>query len=260
MADDSGQNQESSLEAQSRRWLTFIVVVIGVLGVVGLGLASLLAYSADPKESLFERIKYVSATILPLLATWVGTILAFYFSKENLAAATQSVTALSKSLGGLEKLKSLPVRSKMRPLGAITFEKIAPGTEDTILLSDLLRKYASIERVIVLDVGSVVRLLIYKSMIEKYLSQVATNVKTVASGHPIDKLTLADLIASSSDMDQLFKSSFGFVSEDATLADAKQVMDKIPQCNDVFVTATGKASEPLAGWVTDNLINENSTV
>jgi hypothetical protein len=59
---------------------------------------------------------------------------------------------------------------------------------------------------------------------------------------------------------QLFKSSFGFASADATLADAKQIMDKIPKCGDVFVTQTGKPTEPIVGWVTDNLIIENATV
>jgi deoxyribose-phosphate aldolase len=96
-------------------------------------------------------------------------------------------------------------------------------------------------------------------MIERFLSQVATNMVTVTSGHTIDKLTLKDLLVASPDA-QLFKTSFGFVSVEATLADAKQVMDKIPKCNDVFVTATGKATEPLVGWITDNVISENATV
>lgn len=260
MDDTTSKGQESTLEAQSRRWLTFIVAVIGVLGVIGLGLTSLLIHSSDPKESLFERIKYVSATILPLLASWVGTILAFYFSKENLAAATQSVTDLTKTLSGLEKLKSLPVRSEMRPLSKITFEQIAPGADDTIPLATLLAKYSNIERIVVLDPGGVMRLLVYKSMIERFISQVATNRVTVSSGHGIDKLTLADLLAPAAGVKSFLETSFGFVSADATLADAKQVMDKIPKCRDVFVTISGNKTEPMIGWVTDNLINENATV
>lgn len=257
---ESGPVQESNLEAQSRRWLTFFVVLIGVLGVVALGITALLARSTGPSDTLFERLKYVSATILPLLATWVGTILAFYFSKENLAAATQSVTELSKTLGSLEKLKSLPVSQKMRPFSAVTFDQVDAGAEDTLLLSALLKKYANIERIIILDHINVVRLLIYKSMVEHYISQVATGAPAPKSGHSLDKLTLKDLVDSSSDLLQMFTTSFGFVAVSATLADAKQVMAKIPKCGDVFVTQTGQASEHLLGWVTDNLIAENSTV
>jgi len=249
---------ESSLEARSRRWLTFFVVLVSVLGVVGLGLAALLAKSST--EPLFDRIKYVSATILPLLASWVGTILAFYFSKENLAAATQSVTELSKTLSSLDKLKSFPVSQKMRPFSAITFEQIDAGNEDKENLIALLKKFARFERIIILDSHNVVRLLVYRSIVERYISQVATGASAPASGHNLDQLTLKDLITSSADMQQLITGSFGFVAQSATLADAKQVMDKIRNCGDVFVTQTGQPTEPLLGWVTDNLIAENSTV
>jgi len=251
---------ETNLEAQSRRWLTFFVVVVAVLGVVGLGVTALAMKSTGPSDSLFERIKYVSATILPLLASWVGTVLAFYFSKENLAAATQSVTELTKTISSMDKLKSVPVAQKMRPLAAITFEQLDPGKEDTVLLAALLKKYVTIERIIILDTKGVVRFLIYKSMIERYISQFATGLVKPKSGHTIDQLTLADLLDSSDDLRRFFTTSFGFVPLSATLADAKLVMDKIPKCGDVFVTQTGSPTEPLLGWITDNLIAENSTV
>lgn len=260
MTDEKGQTHESTLEAQSRRWLTFIVIVIAVLGVVSLGIVTLAIKSSGTADTLFERVKYVSATILPLLASWVGTILAFYFSKENLAAATQSVTELSKSLSGTEKLKVIAVRSKMRPLGATTYEQISPGTEATVLLSDLLRKYSNLERIIILDTDGKVRLLIYKSMIERYLSKVATKAVTPASGSAIERLTLKDLLEWSPETLQTFTRTFGFVSADATLADVKQVMDKIDKCGDVFVTASGKSTEPMVGWITDNVIVANATV
>ena len=251
---------ESSLEAKSRRWLTFFVILMSVSGVLALGMTALLAHATSPSDTLFERIKYVSATVLPLLASWVGTILAFYFSKDSLAAATQSVSDLSKTLSSLDKLKSFPVAQKMRPIAAITFEKIDVGTEDKVLLSALLGKYSSIERIIILDNHNVVRLLIYKSMIERYISGIATHATEPPSKHTIEQLTLKDLIDSSSEMVQLITTSFGFVAQSATLADAKQVMDKIPKCGDVFVTQTGNAGEPLMGWVTDNLIAQNATV
>jgi hypothetical protein len=71
-------------------------------------------------------------------------------------------------------------------------------------------------------------------------------------------LTLSSLFQSDPQMYQLFRKSFGFVSVDATLGDAKLVMEKIDKCGDVFVTQSGKLSEPLLGWVTDSTIIENS--
>jgi hypothetical protein len=257
MPDSSAPAQESTLEARSRRWLTFVVVIISVTGVVALGVTTLVVKSPGTNDP-FEKVKYVSATILPLLASWVGTILAFYFSKENLMAATQSVTDLSKAITGIEKLKSIPVREKMRPLGAITFEQIPGGDESKVKLSDLLKKYANTERIIILDEKKAVRFLIYKSMVERYLSRIATAAVASPQGVGIGDLALKHLLDSDAQMRGMFETSFGFVGATATLADAKQVMDKIAKCQDVFVTETGDSKEPIIGWVTDNTILENA--
>ena len=254
----NGIVQESTIEAKSRQWLTLVVVVISVCGVVALGVVGLVSRTAaaDP----FDKIKYVSATILPLLASWVGTILAFYFSKENLAAATQSVTDLSKALSGMDKLKAIPVREKMRPLGAITTEQVPNGNEATLKLSALLAKYASLERIIILSEKNVVRFLIYKAMVERYLSHVATNAVAPPQGVTVPDLTLKHLLDSDAGLRTLFQTSFGFVRSDATLADAKRVMDNIAKCQDVFVTETGNSSDPIVGWITDNTLLENAKV
>lgn len=254
MANGGSQNQESGLEAQSRRWLTFIVISIGITGVVSLGIVALLLQGSEPPE----KLKYVVATILPLLATWVGTVLAFYFSRENFAAATQSVTELAKTVSGAEKLKGIPVKDKMRPLAAITYEAVNQGEEDKVKLSSLLNKYTSIERIVVLDAKNVVRFLIYKVMIERYLSRIATQQIQLPTGvTAIQDLTLKNLFDSDAQLFQLFQKSVGFVAAEATLADAKALMEKIDKCSDVFVTQTGNPAEALMGWVTDNTIIEN---
>jgi hypothetical protein len=42
-----------------------------------------------------ETSRLVFSSVLPLLGTWVGTVLAFYFARENLAAATESTLRLA---------------------------------------------------------------------------------------------------------------------------------------------------------------------
>ena len=68
---------------------------------------------------------------------------------------------------------------------------------------------------------------------------------------------------SDSKLKDIFQKSFGHISEDATLADAKRAMETVAKttpCNDVFVTKTGQMNEPIIGWVTDNTIAENMKV
>lgn len=248
MPDSPAPPLESTTEAMSRRWLTFVVVLISVTGVLALGIAGIVVKSPTANDP-FERIKYVSATILPLLASWVGTILAFYFSKENLIAATQSVTDLSKALTAADKLKTISAREKMRPVGAITFEQVASGDEGKTKLSELLKKYATVERIIILDEKNIIRFLIYKSMVERYLARLAMSGMQLPQGLAITDLTLKNLLESDAQMRAVFETSFGFVRVGATLADAKQVMDKIPGCQDVFVTDTGNPKEGIVGWI-----------
>lgn len=261
MPEAQNSDQESSLEGTSRRFLTFFVVSISVLGVLALGVVSIIIPSGTTANvDRFDRIKFVMATILPVLASWVGTIMAFYFSKENFLAATQSVTELTKSITGAEKLKSISVADTMRSRDKITFEQIPPGQESATKLGDLETKYSSLERILIMDQNFVMRYLIYKSMIDRYLSGVATGAVTLPQGTKSTELTLKDLLSWDPQTKTMFEKSFGFVGSNATLADAKLVMDNIEKCGDVFVTQTGKANEPVLGWVTDNAIAENSKV
>ena len=257
MAATNGSNPDSDLERSSRRVLTFLIVSLSVVGVVVLSCV-VIVMDRTP-----DTLKLVYASVLPLLASWVGTILAFYFSKENFLAATQSVTEMTKAVTGVEKLKAIPVREKMRPLSQITYQQVLPADDDKVKLSDLQKTFAKVDRIPILDDKLVVRFLIYRGMIDKYLSRFTPGGATAPSGRPVAELTLKDLVNSDPDWKRTFENSFGFVAETATLAEAKAVMDvldKIYKCNDVFVTKTGKRDEGILGWITDNKIAENARV
>jgi hypothetical protein len=58
----------------------------------------------------------------------------------------------------------------------------------------------------------------------------------------------------------MFEESFAFVGQNASLADAKLVMENTPHCLDVFVTANGTKYEPIIGWLTNGIISENAKV
>src|SRR5229473_6730667 len=90
--------------------LAYVVVVLAFCGILLLSY-EVLKPSNTPVN--LDTAKYVFAAILPLLGTWVGTVLAHYFQKENLAAATQSITSLASKVGGMDKLQSTPVKTVM---------------------------------------------------------------------------------------------------------------------------------------------------
>jgi hypothetical protein len=65
--------------------------------------------------------------ILPMIGTWVGTVLAFYFGKEQLEAATRSVTSIARELTPDEKLRSIRGTDKMIPRSAAYAVNEDPG-------------------------------------------------------------------------------------------------------------------------------------
>src|SRR6266404_4956058 len=75
--------------------LAYVVVVLAFIGIFWLA-RTVLGATKDNQDN----VKYVFSAILPLLGTWVGTVLAHYFQKENLAAATQSITDLAAKVSG----------------------------------------------------------------------------------------------------------------------------------------------------------------
>jgi hypothetical protein len=49
-------------------------------------------------------------------------------------------------------------------------------------------------------------------------------------------------------------SAIGLVAKSASVGDARRVTASIKNCNDVFVTDTGKRDEPAIGWLTNTLL------
>jgi len=48
--------------------------------------------------------------------------------------------------------------------------------------------------------------------------------------------------------------AIAFVPEKATIADARTAMTSIENCNDVFLTASGRRDERAIGWLTNTLL------
>jgi hypothetical protein len=144
-----------------------------------------------------------------------------------------------------------PVTDKMIPLNLIktyvipgdkTFRDI-PLTE----LYDLLQ--GTITRLPVLDDKNVARFMIHQSMLYKYMADqgMAKDGKAPAS---LSGLTFEDFL-NEPKMKELISESMAFVPAKATLAEAKEKMESVKNCQDVFVTENGKSTEPILGWLSN---------
>ena len=94
MADQSTTPSQTTAE-KARSWLAFSITVVSILGVLVLA-AVIIWRSPAPNQSGVAT--QVLSTVLPVIGTWIGTILAFYFGKENFETAAKSVGDLAKQV------------------------------------------------------------------------------------------------------------------------------------------------------------------
>ena len=227
-----------------------IMIILLSLGLLIVMTMYILAKSSD-KDVASQT---VTTAVLPLLGAWVGAVIAFYFSGKNLETATNSVRTLFGQMTSQEKLKTISVREKMIQRYEMFIVKESEAVKS---LADILKALKESDkglRIPVLDDQGRPKYIIHRSSIDKYLAE--RYLESVQGGKTSKDLTLADLINSNPEL----KTSFAVVSDKATLADAKDAMDKTNGCQDVFVTKNGTKDEEVVGWITNGTIADNSTV
>lgn len=218
------------------------LVVVSLAAIILVLLVVLAVYSA-PGDQRTDTAKDVLNAVLPLIASWVGTVLAYYYSRENLSAATRSATELAQQLSGVEKLQVLQVRDSMIPRDRIDTMPV----DDTTPLADILEflHQRRRQRLPIFNERGVIQYIVHLSTIHACLSQSALENRAVAD------LRFADLVADPGRA-ELLRTSFGTVPESATLAEAKAALEQGRAREDVFVTRGGSRDEPVLGWITDN--------
>lgn len=230
-----------------RQWLAVIVLVCAGISMIVL---SAVVIIVSPAEHRFEATKYIFVANLPLIGSWAGTVLAFYFSKDNLAAATKSVADLHQTALTRGAAQDIPVTSKM--IGKDRIVWLPPDlAADTTKLKAIL-DFADgrrITRLPILGDNCVLVRILHVSAIDRFIRE---------QNKSSDELTLHQFLTAAPKTS--FEKSFCVVSASSTLADAKRKMAETPNCDDVFVTQSGDPKDPLLGWITNNIILQTEKV
>jgi hypothetical protein len=80
-------------------WALIAIAMLGIaiIAIVGYN-ASIPSTDVEARREFLDAVKYVFASVLPVVAAWVGTVMAFYFGKENFKAATDSLSQIARQL------------------------------------------------------------------------------------------------------------------------------------------------------------------
>jgi hypothetical protein len=233
-----GQNNDTI------KTISIFIVVAGFVVITALAGIAIFVGKSDPSSIL--------NIVLPVFATWVGTVIAFYFGKENFDAASAQIQKTNEKVNSLlakdtsrDKTKK-PVSDLMKKIDEITCYVIPKGkTEKDITLAEIRQKFNEddgITRLPILDSDKNPEYMIHASRIDQY----------IAGGKK--ETDFLDIF-----LDDRKKAGYEFglntgfivVSESETIGDAKLLLDKISSCQDIFVTKKGTNQEPLTGWISN---------
>ncbi|MBC8131004.1 MAG: hypothetical protein H7Y08_11880 [Rhizobiaceae bacterium] len=235
-------------DAIFRRLLAIVIFLVSAGGILYLS-AVLMA----KKDVSFEGAKDIFNVVVPLFGTWVGTLLAFYFARENFEIANQNVRELVAQVHPEQKGPQTQVRQMMKPRSVIKSIALKSSeSEANVKLEEILKLTESgSTRVPIFDAAGIVKCMIHANTIHNFEKSILPNkleramllsdfMKQAINGNPIEALVTA----------------MAFVRTDADMADALAAMTKVPGCQDVFVTANGKANEAVLGWLTNTDITQ----
>lgn len=242
-------------QSKERRWLALGVVLGSALGLVVLSMVVL--WAASGTDDFAETARLVYASLLPLLGTWVGTVLAYYFSKDNFEVASQR-TREQLELALQQRLKTLMVEPNMRTRATITAITIPKDkTEKDVSIQSMLGMLQGVvTRVPVFDGAGCAEYVVHKSVLWEFIGEKTTERAAKKKPFHVSKATLEHLLGHGNMRDIV--SIMVFIRPTATLAEAKAAMERKPGCQDVFVTQSGGPDQPVLGWLTNTRIQRLS--
>lgn len=242
----------------SRGEIAKTLIWISVGGLVAISLILILATAYVSTDDVADVSQLIFNALLPLFGTWVGAIVAFYFSSENFKEASKSVQDIAKQSALGRRLRTVSVREAMLPKIKIKLVQLtaaeASDESKVELKSRLIDALAGpVSRIPVLNPDGSAKYIVHESLLFRFSHERALAAATGGQAFDLSKATLKDFLDHEG-MRELVSSTMAFVAVAGTLADAKAAMDKISDCRDVFVTAEGSQSEPIQGWITNTTL------
>lgn len=241
-------NKSDTKFAQPQDIVEIAKWVLGISGgaILVISVVSLIGAAWNGPQHFADTSRSVFHALLPLLGTWVGTVLAYYFSKQNFESASQSVERMV-TLTVEQRLGQLSVEKEMLLPSRIILHLIPAGkAPKDIPLTDIRSKLGGkITRLPIVDSNGVVIYIVHQSGLFKFLAEQALAGKAAN----IQNLTLQDLVDDAELKNWV--SNIAYVSALASVAEAKKQMEQQAGCQDLIVTKSGSKSEPMLGWMTN---------
>ncbi|MEM1363428.1 MAG: hypothetical protein AAGF94_17240 [Pseudomonadota bacterium] len=249
---------EEFRQAQRAR-LSYIIIGGSLLLVIfagGVAMFTIAGLGDEPSiysdADVASALKDILFAVLPLAGTWVGTVLAFYFSTSSFeAAANQSRELYFASTDKIKGPSDRPIREIMTRRDA--FEPLVAKEIEGKKLSEVVALMKDAQRVPVFQERETGKPpdkaigVLHKGDLEK--AQTAKDGSkidpTYDQAKMPDELPLKTMVAASR-----------ILRPGAPLKEAEDILGETPTCRDFFITATGSRDGAVLGWVTNTALEK----
>ncbi len=260
---------EGQIATVSREKIAILITAVSIVGITFLSLMVIIfAWIQEDKKLSLQTIQLVFSSILPLFGTWVGTVMAFYFSRENFGSATESITKSINTIGSnmsqkpavknvvdimIQKHRIKPYKIENLSLKDDNNETRENAFKE-IKLDDFVKKMDRDEkyRIVVIDKDDVPIAVLHRSLLSEFLNKKRSESD---DNTQITNLSLNDYFIEK--MGGTPDNSFVVISEITDLNSARAEMIRKKNCKDIIVTKYGTNTEGIIGWITNNYLIEN---
>lgn len=249
-------------DSRNRERIALGVLIASIAAVVLVSFV--VTITAEEGEKRQEASQRVMDSTLPLYGTWVGTILAFYFSRNAFEAAS---SATARNAAVLQQVNSGLVSASPPPDNTLAKISLKSLANDLVFrlddinkpLQDVVDELVSNNRyrIIVVDADKKYVDLVYKINASAFMQTQpgGSNAQGGQGGAQVPP-TLKNYLDWRHGQGEKAQPIVVFLPQSATLADADAKLKETMGCRDVIVTTDGKDTSPVVVYVTDIDINE----
>lgn len=235
--------------ASIRSIVTLLITVLVVAITVVIAWWELF-YSSEPTDKSF-----LSQTLIPLWATWIGTVLAFHFGRENFKAAEDSMQKTIDKLTENEKLAVIPVKAVMIPFKEIELNEVEKCGAKSLIEMLKEERFEQYSRYAFINKDRIVQHFFHRSNLTQYITDKVIADVVHPENTTFDKFV--EEIKTATSINKEWYINPVFIAIDSNLLEAKRKMLSVSGNKDVFVTLNGDRNEPVLGLITDKDILRN---
>jgi len=253
-ADDDGVARVRLAKLVTLGAIAFIFSVSG-LTLLFAGIKAALTPGTEDMKLFFEIAKWILATVLPVVAAWVGGVMAYYFGKENFRAGAENAEKLVRELKQTpqQKLEALKAsESGMEIDKAAVYRLPASVKLEKVKLTEIKKAFVkdgkTYERLPILDNEGCIQACLHMATLTKYTGGLTDADKDDEAKMMLGKLSWEP------------KQSFNTVSPMDNLIRVQTIINATKECKDVFVTADGTKSKRAERWITNDDITKITNI